>query len=138
MFSTFRESIAKSLGQQDQFGNPELGSSILPYGSVYFVASLFAFLVLYRIAPIEGKTLAKYTFLFFGVFGSLPILIDMIKCGEFSYWFCWESALFEYNALFGIVIGCAVSFFVQPRPTQKEISRYLPMQEKLDTLDSDI
>jgi hypothetical protein len=127
--ATFREALLKSLRQENKFGETEIWPTIMLYALIYSISSLFAFLAFYRIAPVAGKTVANYTFLFVGALGTLQIMIDVIQLGGISgiasIW-CWEHALYKYDSLFGIFLGCLVSFLVQPKPTTAEISRYNP------------
>lgn len=127
--ATFREALLRSLRHENKFGETEMWPTIMLYALIYSISSLFAFLVFYRIAPVAGKTVASYTLLFVGVLGTLQIMIDVIQLGDISglasIW-CWKNALYMYDSLLGIMLGCLVSFLVQPKPTQAEISRYNP------------
>jgi hypothetical protein len=141
LIATFRKGLIQALSYEDEYGHLDVGPIIIPWGSVYLVAAVISFLLFYRIAPMVGKTLAAYTLLFVGAFGVSPILGDVYECGGFSYyqvWSCWESALFRLNELFGITIGCLLSFFIQPRKTERELARYLPKPIVLGTLDEDL
>ncbi len=122
--ATFREAIIRSLSYENKFGEEEIGPTIMLYALVYSISSLFAFLVFYRIAPVAGRIVANYAFLFVGILGTLQIMIDVIQLGGISgiasIW-CWKHALYMYDSLFGIMLGCLISFLVQPKLNHQDL-----------------